>query len=277
MLRSILIGLDGSAYSTAALELGLRWARQLEATLVGLGIIDEPDICRPEPVPIGGNSFKQHRDETLLADARRRVEQFLERFTRRCTEAGVVSKVLEDVGLPHEQIVQEAQRFDLILLGQRTYFQFETREGPDETLHKVLKHSPRPVVTVPERLGQGEAVIVAYDGSLQAARAVYAFAASGLALASPVHVISIHKEHDEAARRASRAVEFLTPHGIQAHAVPLASSGCPADILREQARKRDARLLVMGAYGKPILHDFLFGSVTRALLKDSPVPILLFH
>jgi nucleotide-binding universal stress UspA family protein len=40
MLRSILIGLDGSGYSTAALELGLRRAGQFEATLVGLGIID---------------------------------------------------------------------------------------------------------------------------------------------------------------------------------------------------------------------------------------------
>jgi nucleotide-binding universal stress UspA family protein len=277
MLRSILIGLDGSAYSTAALELGLRWAGQFEATLVGLGIIDEPDIRRPEPVPIGGSSFKQHRDEALVADARRRVEQFLETFTRRCTEAGVVSKVLQDVGLPHEQIVLEAQRFDLILLGQRTYFHFETQEGPDETLHKVLKHSPRPVVTVPERLGQGEAVIVAYDGSLQAARAVYAFTASGLAMKSPVHVISVHKDQDEAARQASRAVEFLTPHGIQALAVPLASSGRPADVLREQAHKRDARLLVMGAYGKSLLHDFFFGSVTRALLKENPVPLLLFH
>lgn len=111
MLKGILIGLDGSAYSVAALELGFRWARAFDARLVGLGIIDEPDIRRPEPVPIGGSPFKEHRDEALLTRARRRVNQFLEQFAQRCAKAGVACTVLEEVGLPHEQIVLEAQRF----------------------------------------------------------------------------------------------------------------------------------------------------------------------
>jgi nucleotide-binding universal stress UspA family protein len=47
MLKSVLIGLDGSDYSTAAVELGIRWAKQFDALLVGLGIIDEPTIRGP--------------------------------------------------------------------------------------------------------------------------------------------------------------------------------------------------------------------------------------
>ena len=70
MLRVILVGLDGSAYSNAAIELGIRWAKKLDALLVGLGVVDEATICKPEPVPIGGSSYKQHRDEALVADAR---------------------------------------------------------------------------------------------------------------------------------------------------------------------------------------------------------------
>jgi hypothetical protein len=58
MLKSILIGLDGSAYSTTALELGIRWARRFDALLVGLGVIDEPTIRGPEPVPLGGAYYK---------------------------------------------------------------------------------------------------------------------------------------------------------------------------------------------------------------------------
>ena len=51
MLRSVLVGVDGSEYSTAAVELGIRWAQRSGAVLVGLGIIDAPTISRPEPVP----------------------------------------------------------------------------------------------------------------------------------------------------------------------------------------------------------------------------------
>ena len=35
MLRSILVGLDGSEHGDSALELGIRWARRFDALLVG--------------------------------------------------------------------------------------------------------------------------------------------------------------------------------------------------------------------------------------------------
>jgi nucleotide-binding universal stress UspA family protein len=277
MVRGILIGLDGSPYSMAAVELALCWAERFNCLLVGLGIIDEPAIRAREPIPIGGSAFKKQRDEALLADARLKVEQFLVDFQRRCSEAGVAHRVIKDVGPPADQIVLEAQRFDIILLGQRTYFEFETRAGPDETLHEILKHSPRPVVTVLERPAQGHAVVVAYDGSLQASRAVYALAASGLAAGEAVYVVSIHQDLSEARRRSDRAVEFLALHEISARALPLIPSSDTADVLREQAWMLDAGLLVMGAYGKSLLHEFFFGSVTRGLLKDSPAPLFLAH
>src|SRR5215831_16924636 len=69
MLRSILVGLDGSAYSATAVDLGIRWAQHSGAVLVGLGIIDAPTICKPQPVPLGASAYKVHHDATLLADA----------------------------------------------------------------------------------------------------------------------------------------------------------------------------------------------------------------
>ena len=68
----------------------------------------------------------------------------------RCAEAKVACKVLEDVGLPHEQIELQAQRYDLIVLGQQTRFHFETQEGYDDTVRRVLKNCPRPVDRGPE-------------------------------------------------------------------------------------------------------------------------------
>src|SRR5262249_15866454 len=150
MLRSILIGLDGSAHCRTALSLGIDWARRSNALLVGLGIIDEPTIRGAETVQVGGQTFADpilYRE--YLADARPQVEQFLEQFALQCAEAGGAAKVLEDVGVPADEIVLEAQRYDLILLGQQTRFHFETHEDGNDTLGKVLKTSPRPVVVVP--------------------------------------------------------------------------------------------------------------------------------
>ena len=141
MLRSVLVGVDGSEYSTAAVALGIQWAQRSGAVLVGLGIIDAPTICKPEPVPLGASAYKVHHDASLLTDASHKVERFLEHCARRCAEADVACQILQDIGLPAEQILLEAQRYDLILLGQHTFFHFETQQRPDDTLHIVLKQS----------------------------------------------------------------------------------------------------------------------------------------
>ena len=145
----------------------------------------------------------------LLSNSCHKIAQVLQQFARRCDEARVACRIVEDVGTPFVQILREAQCHDLILLGQRTHFSYGCEGCADETLGKVLQDSPRPVVAVPKTLGGGESVVVAYDGSLQAARALYAFEASGLDCSQTVHVVSIASDSKDAARHADRAVEFL--------------------------------------------------------------------
>jgi nucleotide-binding universal stress UspA family protein len=38
-----------------------------------------------------------------------------------------------------------------------------------------------------------------------------------------------------------------------------------------------ASLLVMGAYGRSTLREFFAGSMTRTMLRESPVPLFLYH
>jgi nucleotide-binding universal stress UspA family protein len=217
-----------------------------------------------------------------IANARRDVEKFLSQFSLRCAEAEVPSKVLEDVGTPHEQIESQAQRYDLIVLGQQTRFHFETQEGYDDTVRRVLKNSPRPVIAVPARLEMnpdepGHTVMIAYDGSLQAARALHAFQTSGIAGVLPTVVVSVNPEHSEAARVAERAINYLRFHEIKAQVRTLTSSEDPARVLLAQALEQNAALIVMGGYGQPMLREFFIGSVTRTLLAQSPVPLFLYH
>lgn len=277
MLCSALIGLDGSDYSSAAVELGIRWAKHHDALLVGLSVIDKPTIEQPEAVPIGGSYFKEQSDEEALHRARNRVEQFLEHFSLRCAEAQVASKVLEDVGVPYEQIVLEAQRYDVILLGQQTYFHFATQEGPCDTVQQVLKNASRPVITVPEKLPAGDRVVIAYDGSLQAARAVQLFAGSGLGRGREIFLVSVSSEPLEAARCVERAAEYLRFHKMDAEKRAITTSDADHDVLLQQIKELDAGLMVMGAYGKSTLGEFFFGSVTQSMLQESVIPLFLYH
>lgn len=275
MLRSILIGLDGSAYSSAAVELAIRWARRFDAVLVGLGIVDEPAICKREPVPLGAGHYKLQRDQHLLADARRRVDEFLERFVCRCATEGARCKVLEDVGSPYEQIVEESRLYDVTMLGQQTYFHFETQTWPDETLREVLRRSSRPVVAVPESPKDGACVLVAYDGSRRADRALQSFQALDLAGEDDVQILSVQADLADAKRLANQAANFLRLHGVKATPLPLASTMSVDRIIIAQVRELRPHLLVMGAYGRSMWQEFVFGSITTRVLQTSPVPLFL--
>ena len=277
MVHSILVGLDGSNYSAAAVELGIRWARRKGAVLLGLGIVDEPTIGKAEPTGIGGGYYKRHRDEQRIHDARQRIEQFLEHFTSACGQAGVACRALREVGLPSERLLCLAEDCDLLILGQCTYFHFETQTDADETLKTVLHGSRRPVVAVSPILPASRAVLIAYDASPGAVRALEAFQKSGLDHWHTVRVVSVAQDLEEATRRAEEAAAFLRFHDIPAEAQGVTSSGSPAELLLDKARELKAGMLVMGAFGHSRLSHAFFGSTTKTILRKEGDFILFLH
>jgi nucleotide-binding universal stress UspA family protein len=282
MLRSILIGIDTAGSSDAAQRLGVRWSRRSGATLVGLGIIDEPGIRAMEPAwPVGGkpgvDPVYYMGYDARLSTVHEEVGELLARFATRCDEAGLPHAELKAVGSPQEKIDQEAQLCDVILLARRSRFRcIGGDDENDETLKSVLRDSPRPVVVVPTSFDEEGPVVIAYDGSLQAARALAAFEATGMGPASDVHVVSVGATAREASERAGRASEYLSRHKIESVAYA-SSSPEPAEAILEHVRRLKAGLLVMGAYGQPVLREFFLGSVTRKLFEGSPVPLFLYH
>jgi nucleotide-binding universal stress UspA family protein len=272
MLRAILVALDGSPWSEAATTLALDWAGRFDARLTGLGVLDAPSIDRGEPVPMGAYEYKKRRDETLLADAHRRVLGFLDGFRSRSTAARLSATVLEDIGDPVHHILRQAQRCDVVILGRETHFHFETQDRPDATLGQVIRTSPRPVVVVPRELPEGGGIVVAYGGGREAARTLQTFESLGIAAGEDVAVVTVHRDRAEAEAVAALAGDFLTAHGTPHQRCPIVSEAAPAEVLLEEVRRRRARLLVMGAHGHHPLRDLFATSVTRAVLGACPVP-----
>jgi nucleotide-binding universal stress UspA family protein len=70
----------------------------------------------------------------------------------------------------------------------------------------------------------------------------------------------------------------LKRHGIAAQRVALSASreGVGATIL-DYCKAQDADVLVMGAYGHARLREELFGGVTRHVLQNMTVPVLMSH
>lgn len=144
-------------------------------------------------------------------------------------------------------------------------------------LRAVLFESGRPTIVVPHgwKDFSADRVIIAWDGSAAASRAV-ASAMPFLKAASEVVVVSYVDDKDlsSSAAGADLAVA-LSRHGVNVSSKDLPAGGDVAKSLFEQAGLFRADMIVMGAFVRSPLREWLFGGVTQAVLGSSPVPVLM--
>lgn len=116
--------------------------------------------------------------------------------------------------------------------------------------------------------------VIAWNGSYEAANAVR-MAVPLLRLASTVSVIAFSEE----ARTmfpSTDLVHYLSRHGIPAELeVQTAPAAGLSFALTGYAQRKGAAYMVMGGYSHSRAGEFLFGGVTRTLLKSCQIPLLV--
>ena len=265
--------------SDAATRLAITIANQSKARLVGLAIVDEPDIRAGAATGIGGASYKHERDEALLADARHAAADALALFERRCREANVDARALEIVGRPADSILAEMETRDLTIIGRDANFRFETESDDAATREAILHRATGPVLLVPESASGpiAQNIVVAYDGSRAAKRAIASFAASGLAASRNVHVATVDDNGAQAYEMASAGVKALADAGVAAVPHNIVTALTNVEALFKFAGEIHAGLVVMGAFAHSRLAHLFHGSVTRGLVERTDIPLYLQH
>jgi nucleotide-binding universal stress UspA family protein len=277
-MKNILIALEESAGTDHATDLAIDLAQTHGAALVGLAIIDVPDITAGTAMGIGGASYKRERDEALIQSAHQRAREFEQRFLERCRKSSVTARVLEVSGRPAETILAELEHHDLVVLGRDANFRFETEASDVRTWDVVLHGASKPVVVVPENeLPRGRAALIAYDGSLAASRVLRTFAASGLAQDRSLHVVTVNDSGAVAWELATQAVETMRGLGLDAEVHNVVSVLPIADALLEVATQVGAGFIAMGAFAHSRLRNLFRGSVTQQLVEKTTIPLFLSH
>lgn len=143
---------------------------------------------------------------------------------------------------------------------------------------ELIVRSGKPVLAVPDS-GRGLNVsghaLVAWDGSSQADRALQA-AVPLLKLASQVTILQV--DDGSVKVPAGEAASLLSRHDIHPLVVlERSAKGDAKQVVLSEIVKRKADYVVMGGFGQSRLAEALFGGVSRKLLSESPVPLLMAH
>lgn len=143
----------------------------------------------------------------------------------------------------------------------------------------------RPPVLIVPAAGKGLSpdgpAIVAWNGSSECAHALQT-ALPILQQASEVHILSVReRKAREHARKLSTsdAAKFLARHDVEplVNELPRGDETSIAATLIDAAQARKAVIIVMGAYGRSRFRERVLGGVTREMLSDPPIPLLLCH
>jgi nucleotide-binding universal stress UspA family protein len=122
-------------------------------------------------------------------------------------------------------------------------------------------------------------VLVAYNGSLESAKAMKQFVQFALWPDATLEIVCVGnaKTREPTDQMLAEAAAYCRAHGFEARPVRLTSADHPHAALRDRAEGGRADLIVLGSSFRRILLTERFGRNAIALIEKSPVPLFLSH
>ncbi|MFC3126758.1 universal stress protein [Pseudoroseomonas globiformis] len=281
MIRSILIALDDTPGAAAARDLAIFFARRDGSHLAAAVVMDLPHTRDAAgPVPIGGGAFLEHRNAALVQRAEAEARAALDAFDAAAGDLPVEKLRLEEA--PEPALLRAAAGHDLLVIGRdSTLGQESSEDGLAPVIEGLLRHGARPLLVVPPRAEMpgydpAGAVLVGYDASIPAQRALQIFALMKPEEDAEIRVVSVDADAGRARALAEEGRAYLSRHGFNATALAVEGDR-PADLLLEEAARMKPRLAVLGSFEVTGWRGLISGSATRKLLRMMPCPVFIHH
>lgn len=276
MIKNILVPLDGSEHSKAALEYGLWLAQKFNGALFGQHVIDTVSVEGTYFHDISGSlGFEPYLDfATRMREVlEERGKVILEEFSRRCRERGLRHEEFLDMGIVPNEICERSKMADLVVLGHRGINEEFPTGLLGGTAESVTRKCPRPILVSTKRFKEIERPLLAYDGSHRASAAMESAAEFCTQLKLPLTVLYVPREEKMGEKVLQEARSYLGPYGIEAR-YELAR-GYPEQKIIDYLVNLNYDLLFIGAYGHRRIIEMVLGSTTEYVLRKSPCPVFL--
>jgi nucleotide-binding universal stress UspA family protein len=275
---SILVHVDNAIAAQARLSVGARLANRFESSLSG--------------VFLQSSLYTRHLQADAVASGPvDQVERLLSQRTEAMRKANFAAHHVFDEcvrtnrfpfywltvdGDSSAELAACARRHDLAILPPQMKPAFGDRKLSASEIGMasggpmlVLKHGGYP-------LDFGRKILVAWNGSRESARAVRD-AAPFLATADQVDFLTV-------SHGASDSLDELMQRHLTEHCcrfgkliVDRSDASSIADRIRFHVAETNADMVVMGLYGHSRLQELVLGGVSRELLRDPPMPLLVSH
>jgi nucleotide-binding universal stress UspA family protein len=211
--------------------------------------------------------------------ARAKYDECLTKYKTQETDspsvAGNTVSWTEVRGREDEVVAKFGRLADVIIVSRPSV---EIAIGHTLVLNAALFDTGRPVFVVPPKGidETGKKVVISWNGSAQSARAL----SSALPILKnadeiSVFIIESKRTTDDLSQGFT---EYMAYHGISCSISKLSGSGTSVGgALLKEADLVNADMVIMGAYTHSRMRQLILGGVTRYVLENSDIPLLMAH
>lgn len=276
MIKSILVTLDGSEHAQAATQYAVWLAERLQATVVGLHVIDVVSIEGSFLHDVSGSlGFEPYLDfsSKMREVLQERGRTLLEGFLQATGERKVRADTTLTTGIVANEICEQARTADLVLVGHRGVNERFSTGLLGGTTESVTRKCPKPVLVCPARFRPITRPLLAYDGSPRAAAAMHQGAELAAALRLPLTVLHVGKDAGTTEKVLDEARRYLATYELEVET--LTRSGHANETILDVMAEGGHDLLVIGAYGHGRIIEMVLGSTTEYVLRNASAPVFL--
>jgi nucleotide-binding universal stress UspA family protein len=288
-MRTILVPTSGSSTDEPVFATALAAARAVNAHLdfyhvrlsSGQAAARAPHVafCVGEALPAALHVLTEDT-ERLAKASREHMQAFCERNAveiRDRPEYGhnVSASFLEENDWDCGRLLLLARHSDLVVFGRRSHVDYL----PSYLIEDVLIESGRPVLIAPPHAPESllGTVVVGWKETPQCARALAA-AYPFLRQAQKVILFNLVENGAGIPESLEHLAQRLKWHNLSVEMHSIASTATVAtDGVARAAAALHADLLIVGAYGHRRLRETLFGGVTKSLLEQAPMSVLMMN
>lgn len=276
MIKDIVVNIPNSNLQDVISRFAISVTDLFNSHLCGVAFAHQPQFPA-----VGYNGIPAEYIDGLWAESRRRASASIDAFKQIAHSADLVADARQiEVQLGHaaDTFAQIARRFDLSIMIQP---EPGHAEATGSIVEATLFGSGRPVLIAPYIQKGGlklDHVTVCWDGSRTSARAV-GDALPFLARAAAIEVVVVGHQQIKSDEMPGMDIgRHLARHGLKVEVNRMKAQGISvSNVILSHAAETSTSLIVMGGYGHSRMRELILGGMTRDILAEMTIPVLMSH
>jgi nucleotide-binding universal stress UspA family protein len=281
---AVLCGIDGSNISEAVCDYASWIAKKINAPLKLLHTIEHNPIPAVADLTgtLGlGTSEELLQELTQVEQERSRLlieqgNQMLKAARERAVTNGVSQvDIRQRHGALAESLIDMEEQIRVLVVGIRGEQHQQKNSGVGTQLESTIRALHKPIFVVNKAFNEPRTIMLAYNGSDAANKALDLVSTSPLFKGMPCHLVYVGDDEPNANQLLAVGERQLAASGVEVKKVKL--KGKLEDVLAQYQIDQNIDLMVMGAFGHSRIREILLGSFTAKMLEKTQRPLLLLR